>query len=86
MVNIPNNLQNEFAGDFEVCSGCGEPFEVETLDEQEVCITCTDLAEGRDEDEGEDEEGWQTFTGPDALKNALAYWCEVNEFALTPGS
>ncbi|GMR19206.1 MAG: hypothetical protein BMS9Abin34_337 [Patescibacteria group bacterium] len=86
MVTIPYNLQSEFADDFVVCSACGQPNEIGALDEQDRCITCTELAEGRDEDEGEDEEGWQTFTGPDALKNALTAWCKANDFPIPPGS
>lgn len=81
---IPAHLQNEFEEDFEVCSSCGQPFEAGTLDEQGRCVSCVGLAEV--EEDGSEEEGWQTFTGPDALKNALTAWCEANDFPLSPES
>ncbi len=77
---IPPHLQNEFEEDFEVCADCAHPFEVKTLDKQGLCVSCADLVQV--EEDGSEEEGWKTFTGPDALKNALTAWCEANDFSL----
>lgn len=77
---IPKSLQQEFADDFEVCSDCEQPFEAGTLDEQGRCDSCTRPAQLEEEDDDEEKVG--TFTGPNALKDPLAAWCEALYFPL----